>query len=526
MHRREFIGTGTLGAVGLLAAKLPAINTMPNKQRLSEETVASLRKKMESGEMTAESITKAYLDNIAELDKAVNSIIEVNPDALNIARALDKERKNGKVRGPLHGIPVVIKDNIDTADKMLTTAGSLALVHAPKPSKDAAIVKQLRDAGAIILAKTNLSEWANFRSSNSSSGWSGRGGQTHNPYVLNRNPCGSSSGTGAAISSNFATIGIGTETDGSIICPSSVCGIVGIKPTLGLVSRSGIIPIAHSQDTAGPMARTVADAAELLNVLDAVDASDTATTANGKREKVDYTNFLKADGLKGARIGVARDYWGTNKAVDTITDPLLEKMRAAGAELIDVKFPSLKGLGSAENLILQYEFKTDLEKYLRARNAEHKTLKDLIQFNEDNRSREMPYFEQEIFEESAKRGSLTTVEYQQALKKAKLASQTNGIDAVVAKNNLDAIFAPSNGPVWLTDHLIGDCGGSYVSSSQLAAVAGYPSITVPAGFIGEMPIGVSFFGKAFTEGALIKIAYAFEQMTKARREPKFLPNDG
>ncbi len=525
MQRREFVGTGMLGAVGLLTVKMPAINTMRKTQRLSEETVASLREKMGSGEMTAESITKAYLDNIAEFDKAVNSIIEINPDALEIAKSLDKERKAGKVRGPLHGIPVVIKDNIDTADKMLTTAGSLALVHAPKPAKDAAIVKQLREAGAIILAKTNLSEWANFRSTNSSSGWSGRGGQTHNPYVLSRNPCGSSSGTGAAVSSNFAAIGIGTETDGSIICPSSVCGIVGLKPTVGLVSRSGIIPISHTQDTAGPMTRTVADAAALLNVLDAVDKEDKATTVNGKREKVDYTIFLKPDGLKGARIGVARDYWGTNKAVDEITDAALERMKAAGAELIDVTFPSLKGLGGAENRILQFEFKADLEKYLKARKAEHKTLDDLIQFNEDNRAREMPYFGQEIFEESAKRGSLTTPEYQQALKKAKLASQTNGIDAIVAKHALDAIFAPSNGPVWLTDHLNGDSGGSYVSSSQLAAVAGYPSITVPAGFVSEIPIGVSFFGKAFTESTLIKLAYAFEQMTKARREPKFLSDD-
>jgi amidase len=423
----------------------------------------------------------------------------------------------------LHGIPILLKDNIDTADRMKTTAGSLALVDAPRPQRDAFLAQKLREAGAVILGKTNLSEWANFRSSNSSSGWSGRGGQTRNPYILDRNACGSSTGSAAAIAANLAAISIGTETDGSIVCPSSICGIVGIKPTVGLVSRSGVIPIAHNQDTAGPMTRTVADAAILLSVLTSVDPRDSATVQNGKKARNDYETFLQKDGLRGARIGVARDYWGKRAEVDKIADQSLDAMRQAGAILVDVKIPTLNKFGDAEYEVLQYEFKTDLAKYLTERNSPYKNLEDLIKFNEENAAREMPYFKQEIFESSAKKGSLTSRAYLQALNKCKTLTQTQGIDAVMSKNNLDALVAPTNAPTWMIDLINGDCGSNYVSSSSLAAVSGYPSITVPAGFVRELPLGISFFGRAYSEPTLIKLAYAFEQLTNARRVPKFLP---
>ncbi|HKX83818.1 MAG TPA: amidase, partial [Pyrinomonadaceae bacterium] len=372
----------------------------------------------------------------------------------------------------------------------------------------------------VIIAKTNLSEWANFRDNDSISGWSGRGGQTRNPYILDRNPCGSSSGTGAAIAANLATVGIGTETDGSILCPSSICGIVGLKPTVGLVSRSGIIPIAASQDTAGPMTRTVSDAAALLTVIAFADANDPAMQS--KHERVNYTNFLKPDGLKGARIGVARDYWGRRAEVDAVTNAALETMKKAGAELIDVKFPNLRKFGDAEFLVLQYEFKDGLEKYLRERGAKYKTLDDLIKFNNDNSAKELPYFGQDILESSAKKMSLADKEYTDALETCRKYARTEGIDQVVDANKLDAIVAPSNAPTWMIDTVNGDCGSGYVGSSSMAAVAGYPNITVPAGFAKELPIGISFFGRAWTEGTLIKIAYSFEQAAKARKQPKFL----
>jgi amidase len=524
MKRREFIGTAATAAVGIIAASRSgfAAETVQAFE-FEEKTAVELQAMMTKGEMSAKDIAEAYLRRIASVDKPINSIIEVNPDAVKIAEQLDRERRDGKIRGPLHGIPVVIKDNIDTSDKMKTTAGSLALLNAPTPSRDAFIVEKLREAGAIILAKTNLSEWANFRDNDSISGWSGRGGQTRNPYILDRNPCGSSSGTGAAIAANLGALGIGTETDGSIVCPASICGIVGLKPTIGLVSRSGIIPIAHSQDTAGPMTRTVADAAAMLNVLDATDPRDAATTVRGKRERVDYTNFLKADGLKGARIGVVRNYWGRRKEVDNVMDAALDAMKKEGAILVDVTFDSIGKFGSAEFEVLLYEFKTDLEKYLTERKAEYKTLAELMQFNTDNAKREMPYFGQTIFEQAAKKGPLTTKEYTDALALAKRLTQAEGIDLVMDKEKLDACVGPSNAPTWMIDTVNGDCGSGYVSSSSLAAVAGYPNITVPAGFERELPIGISFFGKAFTEGTLIKLAYAFEQATKARRKPKFLP---
>jgi amidase len=416
----------------------------------------------------------------------------------------------------------VLKDNVDTADKMKTTAGSLALVDAPVPQRDAFLVEQLRNAGAVILAKTNLSEWANFRSSNSVSGWSGRGGQTRNPYIFDRNPCGSSSGTGAAIAANLAAIGIGTETDGSIVCPASICGIVGLKPTVGLISRSGVIPIAASQDTAGPMTRTVADAAVMLSVMTAVDPRDPVTAANAGKARKDYESFLQKDGLKGTKIGVARDFWGRNSEVDKITDAALEAMKKEGAELVDVKFANLRKFGDAEYEVLQFEFKDGLEKYLRERGSQYKTMADLIKFNEDNAAREMPYFKQEIFESSAKKGPLTTKEYIDALELCRKMTRTEGIDAAMDADKLDAIVAPSNAPTWLIDWVNGDCGSNYISSSSLAAVAGYPNITVPAGFLRELPIGISFFGKPYSEHTLIKLAYSFEQATRARRMPKFL----
>ncbi|MEJ7861190.1 MAG: amidase [Pyrinomonadaceae bacterium] len=525
-NRREFLqasATVPFALNSMKNANAEKISFAEPNMELNEITIAELQAKMKSREFSAEKITEKYLERIKELDSKVNSVIEINPDAVRIAEELDKERKAGKIRGALHGIPVLLKDNIDTADRMKTTAGSLALMDAPTPKQDAFLVQQLRRAGAVILGKTNLSEWANFRSTKSSSGWSGRGGQTKNPYILDRNACGSSSGTGAAIAANLAAIGIGTETDGSIVCPASICGIVGLKPTLGLISRSGVIPIAHSQDTAGPMTRTVSDAAILLSALTAVDRTDSATAQNNKKAEKDYTRFLQKDGLRGARIGVARQFWGKNSDVDKITDAALDAIKQAGATLVDVKFPTLDKFGDAEFEVLLYEFKADLEKYLLERNAPYKTLNELIKFNEENAAREMPYFKQEIFEQAAKKGNLQTRAYRLALQKSKLLTQVNGIDAVMLKDKLDALLAPSNAPTWMVDLVNGDCGSNYVSSSSLAAVAGYPNITVPAGFAKNLPIGVSFFGRAYSEPTLIKIAYAFEQATKARQMPKFLP---
>jgi amidase len=487
---------------------------------LEEATVDSLQSAMSSGAATARRIAQGYLARIAELDKKLNSVIELNPDALSIADAMDRERKAGNVRSRLHGIPVLIKDNIDTADRMKTTAGSLALVNAPRPNQDAFIVKQLRQAGAVILGKTNLSEWANFRSTKSSSGWSGRGGQTHNPYILDRNPCGSSSGSGAAIAANLAAVAVGTETDGSIICPSSTCGIVGIKPTLGLVSRSGIIPIAHSQDTAGPMCRTVADAAALLTILAGADPDDPITSA-AAQNRTDYTKFLQRDGLSGMRIGVGRQYFGRNAKVDRLIEPHLQVLRDGGATLIDVEFPQLRSFDDAEFDVLLYEFKEDLNKYLTGRGGQYKTLADLIDFNNKNADKEMPYFGQEIFVQAQAKGDLNDRAYRIALLQSKLMTQEQGIDGVMDKEKLDAVVAPSGGVAWATDLIGGDCG--VFESSSLAAVAGYPNITVPAGYIQGLPAGLSFFGKAFTEGKLIRIAYAFEQATRLRRVPQLLP---
>jgi amidase len=479
---------------------------------------------MKSGQISARSLTQAYLDRINEVDKsgpAINSVIEINPDALSIAEALDRERKENGARGPMHGMPVLIKDNIDTADRMLTTAGSLALVGS-KPAQDSGVAKKLRDAGAVILGKTNLREWANIRSSHSTSGWSGRGGLTRNPYALHRNPCGSSSGSGAATSANLCTVAVGTETDGSIVCPSSANGLVGLKPTVGLVSRAGVIPISHSQDTPGPMARTVRDAAILLGALAGSDPRDAATADSSAKMQKDYTQFLDPNGLRGARIGVARKYFGFNDAVDALMNSLIAEMKSAGAVVVDpADIESFGKFDETELLVLMYELKADLNAYLSERPGKQvRTLADVIAFNGNNKDREMPYFGQDLFLKAQEKGPLTDKEYIAALAANHSLSREHGIDGVMDKFHLDALFAPTGGPAWLTDLVNGDhaVGGS----SNAAAVAGYPNINVPAGLLFELPVGISFFGRAWSEPTLLKIAYGFEQLIKARKPPQFL----
>ena len=496
---------------------------------LDESTITELQDGMKSGKFTARSLVEKYTTRIDEVDKrgpAVNAIIEMNPDAPSIAEALDRERKAKGPRGPLHGIPVLIKDNIDTADHMMTTAGSLALMGS-KPPKDSFVAQRLRAAGAVILGKTNLSEWANIRSSHSTSGWSGRGGLTKNPYALDRNPCGSSSGTGAGISANLAAVGIGTETDGSIVCPSSSNGLAGIKPTVGLVSRGGIIPISHSQDGAGPMCRTVRDAAILLGALTGVDPDDPATTASAGKAQTDYAQYCDPDGLKGARIGVARKYFGFNDSVDALMERSLDVLKKAGAILVDpADIETLGKFDDTELLIFMYELKADLNAYL-ARlgpGAPVGTLKDIIDFNDRNRQKEMPYFGQDLFIKAESKGPLTEKEYVDALAKNHQLARSEGIDALMDKNHLDAIVAPTGSPAWLTDLVNGDhvAGGS----SNAAAVAGYPNINVTAGYLAGLPVGISFFGRAWSEPVLIKLAYSFELATKARQTPRFLPTIG
>jgi amidase len=538
MNRRSFVRRSVAGAAGAAVTSVSvrtraelrdAKSPSPAPFELDEVTIADLQRGMSSGKYTAELIALNYLDRIDRIDDTdkngpgLNSVIEVNPEALAIAVDMDKERKAGRVRGPLHGIPMLIKDNIDTHDRMMTTAGSLAL-QGSIPPQDSTVAKKLRDAGAVIIGKTNLSEWANFRSSHSSSGWSGRGGQTKNPYVLDRNPCGSSSGTGAAIAANLAAIGVGTETDGSVVCPSNANSLVGIKPTLGLISRAGIIPIAHSQDTAGPMCRTVRDAAILLGVLSGVDSRDDATNASVGKSSSDYTKFLDPVGLKGARIGVQRKSFGFNDAVDKLMNECIAVIKRSGATVIDpADIPTQGKFDDTELEVLLYEFKTDLNKYLASLGpgAPVKSLKDIIDFNEKNRDRELPYFGQDIMVKAQAKGPLTEKKYLMALAKNHRMSRTQGIDAVMIKNKLDAIIAPTGGPPWPTDLANGDhFTGGYSTAS---AVAGYPHITVPAGYVFGMPVGISFFGRAWSEPTLIKFAYAFEQATKARRPPKFLP---
>lgn len=529
MKRRSFFKTGALGgsvlAISGVAACTTGTSSVEHEVNLSdfdlnEITVAELQQKMESSELTAEAICKLYLDRVEKVDPYLKAVIEINPEALEIARTLDEERKNGKIRGPLHGIPIMIKDNIDTGDKMMTTAGSLALA-GNVVEKDAFIVKKLRDAGAVLLAKTNLSEWANFRSDNSSSGWSGRGGQVRNPFCLDRSPCGSSSGTGAAVSGNLCTIGIGTETNGSIVCPSGINGLVGIKPTLGLWSRRGIIPIAHSQDTAGPMCRTVSDAAILLGALAEADPNDAVTHIEKGTILNDYTPFLKSDGLKGKRIGIASQMLPSDKKVKVVFGQAVRDLREAGAEVIEnVEFENNRKWGAPSYKVLLYEFKADLNKYLETHpTAPLKSLEAIIEFNKNNADKEMPWFDQEIFEEAQKLGGLGSEEYVEALKNSKLFAGKEGIDKVMEEHQLDAIIAQTNGPAWSIDWVNGDhfSGGS----SSPAAISGYPNITVPMGFVEGLPIGISFFGKAWTEGKLIEIAFAYEQATQHRQAPSF-----
>jgi amidase len=531
LPRRHFLQTGVLAGVSaaaiptLAGARDVACPAQPPEIKpfeLDEITIADLQAGLASGKFNARSITEKYLARIEEIDKqgpAINSVIEVNPEALAIADALDKQCN--RARGPMHGIPVLIKDNIDTADGMQTTAGSLALLGS-KPTRDSFVAHKLRESGAVILGKTNLSEWANIRSSHSSSGWSGRGGQTLNPYALDRNPCGSSSGSGAATAASLCAVAVGSETDGSVVCPSSANGLVGIKPTLGLISRAGIIPIAHSQDTAGPMARTVRDAAILLGALTGVDPRDSATSASEGRAATDYTKFLDPHGLRGARIGVARKYFGSNEAQDQLMNHLIDAMKRQGAEITDpADLPTHGKFDDTELMVLLYELKADLNAYLAARPGAPASLKDIIDFNDRNREKEMPYFGQDLFIKAEAKGSLTSKEYTDALEANHRLSRQEGIDAVMDQFHLDAIMAPTAGPAWLTDFANGDhaVGGS----SNAAAVAGYPDITVPAGSVFGLPVGISFFGRAWSEPTLLKIAYGFEQTIQARRPPRFSP---
>ena len=494
---------------------------------LDEASLVTLQLGLKSGEYNSIKLVELYLSRIEAIDRhgpSLNAVIEINPDAAAIADQMDAERKAKRPRGPLHGIPVLIKDNIATADKMQTTAGSLALVGS-LPPYDSAVAARLRAAGAVILGKTNLSEWANLRSSHSTSGWSGRGGLTKNPYALDRNPSGSSSGSGTAVASSLCAVAVGSETDGSIVSPSNNCGIVGIKPTVGLIARTGIIPISHTQDTAGPMTRTVADAAALLSILAGVDDRDPATAAAAGHIQPDYTKFLDKNGLRGARIGVVRKYAGFNTDVDTLFDEAINAMKRAGAEVVDpVEIPTIGKFDDAELLVLLYEFKDDLNRYLAWLGASTQvhSMKDVINFNDGHRNQEMPYFGQDLMAQSEAKGPLTSPEYLKALNDCRRQSRTEGIDATMDKFKLDALIAPTGGPAWTTDLLNGDhtVGGS----STLAAVAGYPNINVPMGFTFGMPVGISFFGRAWSEPVLIKLAYAYEQLTSARKPPNFSPS--
>ncbi len=489
---------------------------------MQEFSIQELQEKMTSGELTSQQITQMYLERIDSVDQKVNSIIETNPDALKIASSLDAERRAGKVRSPLHGIPVLLKDNIDTHDGMQTTAGSLALEDHFAP-RDAFIVKQLRKAGAIIFGKTNLSEWANFRGRHSISGWSSRGGLTRNPYALDRSACGSSSGSGAAVASNLAAVAVGTETDGSVICPAQTNGIVGIKPTLGLLSRSGIIPIAHSQDTAGPMARTVADAAILLGLMTGVDERDSATRLSAKRGFKSYEKFLDKNGLKGARIGVARNMAGSDKRITAIFESAIDVMKQLGAVIVDpANVPNFNKFGVTETDVLHFEFKADLNKYLAGSNSRLRTMEEIIKFNDENKESVLKYFGQEHMITAQSKNSLRDKKYREALAKNLLLTRKNGIDAAMKKYKLDAIIVPSGGPSWMIDLVNGDAINWDMESTSPAAVAGYPHITVPAGYIFGLPVGLSFFAGAWQEANLIKFAYAFEQASKIRRAPEFL----
>ena len=541
MNRRAFLQTTAAGAAGLTAS---AACAPPGDEASSAEsaetgipafefdevTVPDLQQMMESGEHTARSIAEAYIARIEALDRQgpeLRSMIEVNPDALQIADELDAERAAGQVRGPLHGIPVALKDNLDTHDRMTTTAGSLAL-EGSIPPQDSFVAERLRAAGAILLGKANMSEWAYFRGERATSGWSARGGQCRNPYALDRNPCGSSSGSGVAASANLCALTVGTETGGSIMCPSSSNGIVGIKPTVGLWSRSGIIPISHSQDTAGPMTRTVTDAAILLGGALGVDPRDEATSRSEGNFHTDYTQFLDPAGLQGARIGVARSFAGFDPRITTLFDEAIAAMRDAGAEIVDpANLPEAAWNDEMPLLVLEYEFKADLNAYLATLgpDAPVRTLEEIIEFNEQNADREMPHFGQQRMIASQAHGPLTDEAYLNAVRTIQRANREDGIDALANEHRLDAIIAPTRDLPWVTDHIKGDRldGGS---SAGPAAIAGYPDISVPMGFVKGLPVGVSFFGPAWTEPTLIRVAYAFEQATKHRRAPSLTPTLG
>ncbi|MBA3645908.1 MAG: amidase [Gemmatimonadaceae bacterium] len=546
MDRRNFVRNAALTAavvagVKPAAAKAAAAKSAPRDPKaeaimplpafaLEEKTIDDLQRMMATGAMSSKQITQAYLSRIEALNKrgpALHAVIETNPDAIAIASALDAERNSKGARGPLHGIPILLKDNIDTHDRMTTTAGSYAL-EGSIPLQDAFIAAKLRAAGAVLLGKTNLSEWANFRSSHASSGWSGRGGQTKNPYVLDRNPCGSSSGSGAGVAANLCAGAVGSETDGSIVCPSSANGIVGIKPTLGLLSRSGIIPIAHSQDTAGPMTRTVRDAAIMLGVMAGEDATDSATAGSSAHAATDYTKFLDPKGLRGARIGVVRaKYSGFNDDVDRLVSGAIDAMKRGGAVIVDpADIPTAGKFDDSEFDVLLYEFKADLNKYLSSLGpkAPVKMLKDIIAFNEKHRDKEMPWFGQDIMIKAEAKGPLTEKKYLEALAQDVEMSRAKGIDAVMNEHKLDALIAPTGGPAWPIDLLNGDhYTGGYSTPS---AVAGYPNINVPIGFVSGLPIGMSIFGRRWSEPTLLRIAYSYEQATKMRRVPKFIPTLG
>lgn len=525
MKRRGFIGAGIAAGVAIVSAKVQA--SKPHHVEESklplEASVAQLQAAMAAGKLTAHALAGMYLKRIEEIDRngpRLNAVIEINPDALDIARALDLERTRSGARGPLHGIPVLIKDNIATADRMQTTAGSLAMVGARAP-RDSMVAARLRAAGAVILGKTNLSEWANMRSTRSTSGWSGRGGLTRNPYALDRNTSGSSSGSAAAVAANLAALAVGTETDGSIVSPSSICGLVGIKPTLGVVSRNGIIPIAHSQDTAGPMARSVTDAALLLNVLAGVDERD-PVTKDSVGKVPDYAKYLDKDGLKGARIGVARNFFGNNDELDRIIEQALLVLQARGAVLIDpVEIPNVAKYQDSELEVLLYEFKADLRGYLSefAPGFRIADMADVIAFNNNHHAQELQYFGQEFLQRAAAKGGLEEKAYLDALVNDRRYAREEGIDQVMKEHKLDALVAPTGGPAWLTDFINGDHSGASFSSP--AAVAGYPHITVPAGQLHGLPVGLSFVGSAFSEATLIRFAYAYEQASLQRRPPSF-----
>lgn len=538
LTRRTFVGISVGGAAGAALGcdirdadefRRPGRPAGVRPFELDEVTIDELAAGMREGRWTARGITELYLDRIAEIDRAgpaLRSVIETNPDALEIAERLDEERAQGRVRGPLHGVPILIKDNIGTADRMTTTAGSFAL-EGSVPAADSFVARRLREAGAILLGKANLSEWANFRSTRSSSGWSARGGQCRNPWVLDRNPCGSSSGSGAAVAANLCAASVGTETDGSIVCPSSANGIVGIKPTVGLVSRSRIVPISHTQDTAGPMARTVRDAALLLSALAGEDTEDAATADARGNTQADYTQFLDPNGLRGARVGVARDFFGFHTDVDALMDEVIATLEAGGATIVDeIRFAGRDELGAAEWEVLLYDFKADLDAYLSALPATTtvRSLADAIAFNEANREVEMPWFGQEIFELAVEKGPLTEPAYRTALATCRRLARTEGIDTALSRHRLDAILAPTGGPAWTTDLVNGDHFGG--GSSTHAAVAGYPNITVPAGYVSGLPVGVSFFGAAWSEPVLLRIAYAYEQASANRRMPGFVESLG